>query len=178
MSGYCRVAPGDPLHGPYHDHDYGFPRSDEESLFERLTLEMAQAGLSWRLILERRPGYGEAFAGWHVDTVAGWSESEIELLLQNPRIIRNRKKIEATIHNAAVIRGLRASHGGFHAWLAAHHPQPKESWVRLFKRTFRFTGAEITGEFLMSLGWLPGAHAPDCPVYDEIALLSPPWMDG
>ena len=72
-------------------------------------------------------------------------------------------------HNAGVIRGLRDSHGGFARWLDAHHPRPKADWVKLFKKTFRFTGGEITGEFLMSLGYLPGAHRPDCPVMKRIA---------
>ena len=72
---------------------------------------------------------------------------------------------------------LRESDGGFSGWLDAHHPLPKDEWVKLFKRTFRFTGGEITGEFLMSTGYLPGAHVPTCPVYAEIAALGPPWMD-
>ena len=61
-------------------------------------------------------------------------------------------------------------------WLAAHHPRPKDEWVKLFKQTFRFTGGEIVNEFLMSLGYLPGAHRPDCPVALQIAKLNPPWM--
>lgn len=176
MSAYCDVAPDHPIHGPYHDLDYGFPRSDEESLFERLTLEIAQAGLSWRLILERREGYRVAFANWDIDTVAEWGPDQVERLVLDPGIIRNRLKIEATLHNARVIHGLRASHGGFHAWLETHHPRSKPEWVALFKRTFRFTGGEITGEFLMSLGWLPGAHRATCPVFGRILELEPPWV--
>ena len=81
------------------------------------------------------------------------------------------------IENAAVIRAMRDSHGGFAAWLGAHHPLGKEEWVRLFRKTFRFTGGEITGEFLMSIGYLPSPHREDCPVYAEIAKLRPPWMN-
>lgn len=175
MSGYCDVAPGHPLHGPYHDHEYGFPRTDDRELFERLTLEIAQAGLSWRLVLEKRPGYTAAFANWDLDTVAAWGEDEIEVLVADARIIRNRLKIAATIHNARVIQTLRSSHGSFHAWLLAHHPRPKVEWVRLFKQTFRFTGGEITGEFLMSLGFLQGAHRDSCPVQTRVLAAAPPW---
>jgi DNA-3-methyladenine glycosylase I len=74
------------------------------------------------------------------------------------------------------VLALRQSPGGFAAWLEAHHPLPKEEWVQLFKRTFRFTGGEITGEFLLSTGYLPGAHTPDCPAYKRILKLNPPWM--
>ena len=66
----------------------------------------------------------------------------------------------------------------FTGWLDAHHPLEKDGWVRLFRKTFRFTGGEITGEFLMSIGYLPGAHHPACPVHDRIAALGPRWMDG
>ncbi len=76
------------------------------------------------------------------------------------------------IENSRRIAGLRASHGSFARWLDAHHPQGKAEWVALFKKTFLFTGGEITGEFLMSLGYLPGAHEPGCPVYAEIELLT------
>lgn len=178
MSSYCDFAPGHPVHGPYHDRDYGFPRDDEESLFERLVLEMAQAGLSWELILKKREGYRHAFAEWDVDTVAEWGEPEMSILLRDAGIVRNRLKIESTIHNAQVIRGLRDSHGGFHEWLAAHHPRRKPEWVKLFKKTFRFTGGEITGEFLMSLGYLPGAHRPECPVFQSIARAHAPWLEA
>ena len=82
----------------------------------------------------------------------------------------------AAIENARRIIALADEHGSFKAWLDAHHPLPKDDWVRLFKRNFRFTGGEITGEFLMSSGYLPGAHRADCPVYAEIARLTPPWM--
>jgi DNA-3-methyladenine glycosylase I len=92
--------------------------------------------------------------------------------------VRNRLKVNAAIHNARAIRGLRESHGGFAAWIRAHHPLAKEDWVQLFRKTFRFTGGEITGEFLMSIGYLPGSHREDCPVYGRIAALGPAWMEA
>ena len=176
MSGYCDFAPGHPLHGPYHDHEYGFPQRDEPVLFERLLLEINQAGLSWETMLKKREGFRRAYDDFDVDRVAAYGEADRQRLLADPGIIRNRLKIEAAIHNAQVVRRLRDSHGGFAAWLDAHHPLDKPGWVKLFRRTFRFTGGEITGEFLMSLGYLRGAHRADCPVQARIAPLAPPWM--
>ena len=176
MSGYCDIAPGHPLHGPYHDHEYGFPQREEAVLFERLLLEINQAGLSWETMLRKRDGFRAAYSGFDVDRVARYGERDRARLLADPGIIRNRLKVEAAIHNAQVIQQLRYTHGGFAAWLDAHHPLPKADWVKLFKKTFRFTGGEITGEFLMSLGYLPGAHRQDCPAYRRAAKQRPPWM--
>ena len=176
MSGYCDVAPGHPWHGPYHEHEYGFPLADETGLFERLTLEIMQAGLNWELVLRKREGMRAALAGFAVDRLAVLDEAAVARLLADERIVRNRLKVEAVITNARAVQGLRESHGGFAAWLAAHHPRSKPDWVKLFKRTFRFTGGEITGEFLMSIGILPGAHRPDCPVFARIAARAPMWM--
>jgi DNA-3-methyladenine glycosylase I len=176
MSGYCDIAPGHPLHGPYHDREYGFPQREEAVLFERLLLEINQAGLSWETMLRKREGFRAAYGGFDVDTVALYGEKDRARLMADAGIIRNRLKIDAAIHNAQVVQQLRASHGGFAAWLDAHHPLPKADWIRLFKKTFRFTGGEITGEFLMSLGYLPGAHREDCPAFRRAAKHRPPWM--
>ncbi|MCW0411328.1 DNA-3-methyladenine glycosylase I [Xanthomonas sacchari] len=176
MSSYCDIAPGHPVHGHYHDHEYGVPQRAEADLFERLVLEINQAGLSWELMLKKRAGFRAAYAGFDVDTVAAFDEADVLRLLGDAGIIRNRLKVQAAIHNAQVIQRLRASHGSFAAWLDAQHPRSKAEWIKLFKRTFRFTGGEITGEFLMSLGYLPGAHREDCPSFARIAQLDPPWM--
>lgn len=178
MSSYCDFAIGNEIHGPYHDREYGFPIEDEARLFERLLLEINQAGLNWELILKKREGFREAYDGFDVDTVADYGEEDRDRLLADARIVRNRLKVDAAIHNARVVRGFRESHGGFAAWLRAHHPRDKDGWVRLFRKTFRFTGGEITGEFLMSVGYLPSPHREDCPVYAEIAKLNPPWMEA
>jgi DNA-3-methyladenine glycosylase I len=175
MTGYCDYAPGDPLHAPYHDGEYGFPARDEAVLFERLILEINQAGLSWGLMLRKREGFRAAYHGFDVERVASYGERDVARLLADPGIVRNRLKIGAAVHNAGVVLALRDSYGGFAAWLDAHHPQDKANWVKLFKKTFRFTGGEITGEFLMSLGYLPGAHRADCPVHARILALDPPW---
>jgi DNA-3-methyladenine glycosylase I len=174
---YCHAALGHPHHGPYHDREYGFPLSGDDALFERLLLEINQAGLSWLTILKKRDGFRRAYDGFSVETVAAYDDTQRARLLADPGVIRNRLKVDAAIANARRILELRASHGSFDAWLDAHHPREKADWVRLFKKTFRFTGGEITGEFLMSIGYLPGAHHEACPVYEEVAASMPRWMD-
>ena len=180
MSGYCDYAPGHPLHGPYHDTEYGFPQREEAALFERLVLEINQAGLSWETMLRKRDGFHKAYHGFDVDKVAKYGEKDRERLLNDAGIIRNRLKVDAAIHNAQVIQQLRKSHGSFAQWLDAQlldengKRRDKAGWVKLFKKTFRFTGGEITNEFLMSLGYLPGAHREDCPVFKRILKLKPP----
>jgi DNA-3-methyladenine glycosylase I len=176
VSWYCDVAPGHPVHGPYHDHEYGFPLSDENALFERLALEINQAGLSWLIVLKRRDALRRAFEGFDVNTVAGYGARARARLLADAGIIRNARKIDAVIENARRIVALRRGYGSFTHWIAAHHPGSKADWVRLFRETFVFTGGEITGEFLMSIGYLPGAHREDCPVFARIARLRPAWM--
>ena len=178
MTGYCDAAPGHPFHGPYHDREYGFPVTDESVLFERLVLEINQAGLSWELMLKKRANFDAAYQGYDLDRVAAYGARERARLLADAGIIRNRLKVGAVIENARRVRALRDSHGGFAAWIEAQHPRPKADWVTLFKNTFKFTGGEITGEFLMSIGYLPGAHRQDCPVFGRIAVLGPAWMRG
>ena len=165
---YCdfvRTEKAHPFHRAYHDEEYGVPAFDEAVLFERLSLEIAQAGLSWETVLKKREGYRRAFEGFEVDRLAAYGEADVARLLSDPGIIRNRLKVEATIHNAGVVQTLRREHGSFAAWLDAQGALSREEWARLFKRTFRFTGGEIVGEFLMSLGRLPGAHHQGCPKF-------------
>jgi DNA-3-methyladenine glycosylase I len=176
MSSYCDIAPGHEFHGPYHETEYGFPKHGDNELFERLVLEMNQAGLSWLTILKKQAAFRAAYDGFKVEKVASYSAKDKSRLMRDPGIIRNRLKIDAAIENAKAILQLQKSHGSFAAWLDSHHPLTKEEWVKLFKKTFRFTGGEITGEFLISLGYLPGAHKESCPVYTKIAKQRPPWM--
>ncbi|HUP60585.1 MAG TPA: DNA-3-methyladenine glycosylase I [Thermoanaerobaculia bacterium] len=172
---YCTVAPGHPFHGPYHDEEYGFPVRDDDRLFERLVLEINQAGLSWLTILKKRDAFREAFDGFDVARVARFDARRRARLLRNAGIIRNRAKIDAAVENAKRILALRRTHGSFADWLDAHHPQSKEEWVRLFKSTFVFTGGEITGSFLLSTGYLEGAHDRSCPVHARVLAVSPAW---
>ncbi len=173
---YCQTAPGNPVHESYHDTEYGFPVEDENALFERLVLEINQAGLSWATILRKRENFRKAYAGFDVDTVAGFGASDIARLLSDAGIIRNRKKIDAAIENARRIIGLRESHGGFHAWLEGHHPRTREEWTKLFRKTFVFTGPLVVEEFLLSTGYLPGAHTARCPVFARIMGAGPAWL--
>ena len=172
MTTYCDIAPGHPFHGPYHDREYGFPVKGDDALFERLVLEINQAGLSWLTILKKRDAFREAFADFDIARVA---RMRPERLLKNEGIIRNRLKVEAAITNAKRVLALKKSHGSFAAWLDAHHPRSKDEWVKLFKKTFVFTGGEITGSFLLSTGYLAGAHEEWCPVYAKIMKAKPRW---
>jgi DNA-3-methyladenine glycosylase I len=176
MSDYCDIAPGHSWHGPYHEREYGFPLKGDAQLFERLALEINQAGLSWLTMLQKREAFRRAFRGFEIERVARFGKRDEARLLADPGIVRNRLKVAAVIENARRLRRLRDGYGSFAAWLDVHHPRDKTAWVKLFKATFVFTGGEITGEFLKSTGYLPGAHRPDCPVFARIAKLSPPWM--
>jgi DNA-3-methyladenine glycosylase I len=145
-------------------------------LFERLVLEINQAGLSWLLMLKKRAAFREAYDDFDIDRVARYGEKDRARLLADAGIVRNRLKVNAAIENARRLQAIRASHGSFASWIAAHHPRPKEEWIKLFRKTFTFMGGEVVGEFLMSIGYLPGAHAEDCPVYKRILRLRPPWQ--
>lgn len=173
---YCRIAPGHPFHGPYHDGEYGFPAREDAVLFERLALEINQAGLSWLTVLKKRAAFRTAFAGFEIDKVAGFGARDVKRLLGDAGIVRNRLKIEAVIENARRLQAIRNEHGSFAGWLDAEHPLPRPAWVAVFRKSFRFTGGEIVNEFLMSLGYLGGAHVPNCPVQARILRLGPPWL--
>ncbi len=177
---YCRAMTGfseasRPLHQAYHDTQYGFPLHDDDELFGRLILEINQAGLSWETILKKQENFRKAYSGFSIKKVAAYKEKDRARLLADAGIIRNRLKVEAAIANAQKILELQKDYGSFEKWIEAHHPLPKEEWVKLFKKTFRFTGGEIVGEFLMSIGVLPHAHDEDCPVFAKTLKAKPLW---
>lgn len=175
---YCSFvqnAGKDTVHRDYHDKEYGFPIQDDNLLFARLILEINQAGLSWETILKKKDNFFKAFDDFNIAKVARYTDKKKEKLMLDAGIIRNRLKIEATIHNARCIQLIQKQEGSFKAWLDKHHPKTKEEWVKLFKQTFRFTGGEIVNEFLMSAGYLPGAHGPECPVYAKVLKKKPKW---
>jgi DNA-3-methyladenine glycosylase I len=177
-STYCEAALGHPFHGPYHDREYGFPIRRDDRLLERLALEINQAGLSWLTILKKREAFSLAFEGFVPEVVAGYGARERRRLLGDAGIVRNRLKVDAVIENARRVVALRQSHGSFARWLDANHPGRLEDWTRLFRETFRFTGGEIVREFLLSTGYLPGAHHRRCPIFARVARKNPPWMRG
>ena len=177
---YCEFvqkASKDNVHKHYHDNEYGFPIHDDNGLFARLVLEINQAGLSWETILKKKDNFFKAFDDFDINKVSRYTDKKKEKLMQDAGIIRNRLKIEAAIHNAQQIKLLQNEHGSFKAWLDKHHPKTKEEWVKLFKVTFRFTGGEIVNEFLMSAGYLPGAHIETCPVYKKVLKQKPAWRN-
>jgi DNA-3-methyladenine glycosylase I len=163
------------LHKAYHDNLYGFPIEDDNELFARLVLEINQAGLSWETILKKEHGFRKAYHNFDIKRVAKYTDADKERLMADAGIIRNRLKINAAIENAKTIIALQKEHGSFLHWLEQHHPQTKDEWVKLFKKTFRFTGGEIVNEFLLSIGFLSGAHTEDCPIYKKVLKAKPMW---
>jgi DNA-3-methyladenine glycosylase I len=173
---YCDVAPGHPWHGPYHDREYGFPVRRDDALFERLALEINQAGLSWLTVLKKREAFRRAFEGFDPEVVARYGARERRRLLSDVGIIRNRLKVDAVIANARRLLEIRETHGSFRRWLDAHHPRTLPAWCELFAENFRFTGGEIVREFLVSTGYLRGAHRASCPVGRRIVSRKPRWL--
>ena len=172
--GYCAIASSDFWHARYHDREYGFPIRSDRCLFERLALEINQAGLSWLAILKKRKGLRRAFEGFAPEVVARYGARERRRLLADAGIIRNRLKVDAVIENARRILLLRESHGSFARWLDAHSPSGGTSGASC-SATPSFTGGEIVGEFLISTGYLPGAHERGCPIYARVEGRNPPW---
>jgi DNA-3-methyladenine glycosylase I len=175
---YVQAHPEDEYNRVYHDTEYGFPLKDDNLLFERLILEINQAGLAWITILKKKDNFRRAYDGFHVEKVSGYGEADLARLLSDAGIIRNRLKVNAAVENARRILELSRAHGSFQGWLEAHHPRPLTEWAKLFKQTFVFTGGEIVREFLVSTGYLAGAHDRTCPVYPKVATLRPAWMRG
>lgn len=163
------------LHRTYHDEHYGFPIHDDDELFCRLILEINQAGLSWTTILNKQDNFRKAYHGFSIKKVAAYKEKDVARLLNDAGIIRNRLKVNAAIENAKTILALQKEKGSFKNWLDEHHPKTREEWTKLFKQTFRFTGGEIVNEFLLSTGYLPGAHEPGCPIYTKALKAKPRW---
>jgi DNA-3-methyladenine glycosylase I len=173
---FCLNPETDRVHKDYHNLEYGYPIEDDNGLFARLVLEINQAGLSWTTILKKKENFFKAYDNFNITVVANYGEGDIARLLLDAGIIRNRLKINAAIYNANAILELQANHGSFKDWMLLNHPKTKEEWVKIFKKKFKFTGGEIVNEFLMSSGFLPGAHSNDCPVYKKITKLNPAWM--
>lgn len=166
------------LHKAYHDKLYGFPIEDDNELFCRLILEINQAGLSWETILKKEENFRKAYDQFNIKKVAAYLEQDRLRLLADPGIIRNRLKINAAIENAKTILALSTVHGSFANWLRHHHPKTKEEWIKLFKGTFKFTGGEIVNEFMMSIGYLPGAHTIECKIYQKVVKAGAMWAAG
>lgn len=163
------------VHVQYHDHEYGFPIHSDDELFGRLLLEINQAGLSWTTILTKKENFRKAYSNFSIQQVAIYNEDDRSRLLSDAGIIRNKLKVNAAIENAKAIQTLQKEYGSFKSWLDHHHPKTKDEWVKLFKKTFKFTGGEITNEFLLSTGYLKGAHDEDCRIYQKVLEHNPSW---
>jgi DNA-3-methyladenine glycosylase I len=164
------------LHKAYHDKLYGFPIHNDDELFCRLVFEINQAGLSWETILKKEKTFRKAYHSFNIKKVANYTEKDKTRLLTDAGIIRNRLKVNSAIENANAILQLQKECGSFEKWLADNHPKSKDDWVKLFKKTFKFTGGEIVNEFLMSIGYLKGAHSKDCFVHKKIVKTKPMWL--
>jgi DNA-3-methyladenine glycosylase I len=166
-----------PLHKEYHDKHYGFPIESDDELFCRLILEINQAGLSWTTILNKQHNFRKAYSNFNIKKVASYKEKDVERLLNDAGIIRNKLKVNAAIENAKAILQIQKEYVSFKNWIDKHHPKTKEEWVKLFKQTFKFTGGEIVNEFLMSTGYLPNAHDVNCPIYKKALKAKPKWNE-
>ena len=167
---YCKAVlsmEASNVHRVYHDHHYGFPIHNDNELFERLILEINQAGLSWDTILKKQENFKKAYNNFEINKVANYRQKDFDRLMNDAGIIRNRLKIQAAIDNANTILAIQNEFGSFKNWIEFHHPMTREAWVKIFKKTFKFTGGEIVNEFLMSTGYLPGAHEKECPVFEK-----------
>ena len=162
-------------HVIYHNTAYGFPIESDNELFGRLILEINQAGLSWDVILRKQSNFRAAYTNFDIAKIAAFDDNDRARLLDNAGIVRNKLKVNAAIHNAQQILVLQAEYGSFKNWIEYHHPKTKEEWVKVFKKQFKFVGGEIVNEFLISTGYLKGAHNEDCPIYRETLKCNPAW---
>lgn len=156
------------LHKNYHDNFYGFHVNDDNELFGRLILEINQAGLTWLTILKKQDNFRIAYDNFSINKVANYSNKDIDRLLNDKNIIRNKLKINAAIYNANTILKLQKEYKSFKNWLDINYPKTLDQWTKLFKNSFKFVGGEIVKEFLVSTGYLEGAHSKNCPVYKKI----------
>ncbi|MVT00177.1 DNA-3-methyladenine glycosylase I [Devosia marina] len=179
----CRWCGGAPEFVPYHDNEWGFPVSDDTRLFEKLSLEGFQSGLSWRTILNKRDAFRAGFDGFDIDTVARFDETDIDRLLADKGIVRHRGKIEAVINNAARAQELIAEAGSIAAFVwryEARTPAPPQSQTTspesialskaLKKRGWKFVGPTTVFAFMQAMG-LINDHAEGCVSRDKAAKL-------
>ena len=171
-SSYCEYVknlPEDNIHRIYHDTQYGFKIDSDNELFGRLILEINQAGLSWTTILNKQDNFRTAFSNFDIKKIADYDKPDISRLLANSGIVRNKLKINAVIFNARKIVELQKEYGSFKSWLKIKNDCNLNltNWVALFKENFKFTGNEITKEFLTSTGYIKGAHIEACPILDK-----------
>lgn len=165
---YVSILDKNNIHKIYHDNEYGFPIQDDNELFGRLILEINQAGLSWETILKKQSNFRVAFSKFDIKKIAKYDDIEINRLLSDRSIIRNKLKIRSIIFNAKQVISIQRKFGSLQNWLNNNKTKTIDEWIALFKITFKFTGREITKEFLLSTGLLKGAHTENCPINNKI----------
>ena len=162
-------------HKYYHDNIYGFPAKSDNELFGRLVLEINQAGLSWDIILKKEIAIKNAYKNYSFTEIAKFGESDVQRILNDRGVIRMRRKVIAIIYNAKKVVSLTEKHNSFKSYLDKHHPLNLSGWLSLFKKEFKFIGNEVCREFLISAGYLKGAHKKSCPIYKKIIKAKPMW---
>lgn len=180
MSTYCEFTKDleeSNHHKIYHDQMYGFPIEDDNELFGRLILEINQAGLSWNTILLKQDNFRTAYDNFSIKKIAQYDEGKYNELMQNAGIIRNQLKIRAAIYNAQQIITLQEKYGSFKNWLDLQGDISLKDWTKLFKSHFKFTGGLIIEEFLMSTGYIKGAHSINCIIFDSVLVSNPKWLE-
>ena len=167
----CQWPADDPAMIAYHDDDWGTPTVDTRKLFEALTLESAQSGLSWRTILNKREGYRDAFQHWDIDSIAEFGEADIDALVQNPEIVRHRRKIESTVANARAVLNLHRQGLNLADIVWAYvDGEGKPLSRELKRRGFRFVGPTTCTSFMESVG-IVNHHELDCFRYEAVERL-------
>jgi DNA-3-methyladenine glycosylase I len=174
---HCQKLPLDNIHRIHHDTVYGLALTDENELFGRLILEINQAGLSWDTILKKEDNFRISYSNFDIQKIANYSEKDRERLMQDAGIIRNRLKINAAIVNAQRILELQKEYGSFFQWIKIQKAKDIHTWVKIFKKEFKFVGGEIVNEFLMSIGRIDGSHSPDCIRYNGYIEYSKLWLN-
>jgi DNA-3-methyladenine glycosylase I len=158
----CAWAQTTPELRRYHDEEYGVRVKRPQAYFERLVLEIFQAGLSWRTVLAKRRAFRKAFADFSPKKIAAFTPSDVRRLLADPGIIRNRLKISAAVKNAAVFMDLSRQRGGFEGFLQSLPLDDPAATVKAFRRRFTFMGPKIVEEFLRSTGHWSVSHEAGC----------------
>lgn len=161
----CRWAATDALLADYHDREWGRPIRTDAGHLERMALEVFQCGLSWKIVLVKRPAFRKLFKQFDVKRVASFKARDIERLCKDPSIIRNRMKIKAIVENARAFLKIADVHGSYRKWfdaLPSATPREQKALFPLFKDTFKFMGPETTKCYLMGVGKIDLPHEPQC----------------
>lgn len=167
----CSWPGDDPAMIVYHDDEWGSPTTETRKLFEALTLESAQSGLSWRTILNKREGYRDAFQHWEIERIAAFTEVEVDALVGNPEIVRHRGKIESTVANAQAVLNLRRQGLALADIVWAYVDGEGKLLSRELKRRgFRFVGPTTCTSFMESVG-IVNHHELDCFRYEAVERL-------